>query len=181
MPNERPTEPWFAFLSDLNAQLSEGADLHRMGGFVVSQCYGFARETADLDILNVIPLQATSALEALAGKASALHRKHRVYLERIGIANFPDSYETRLFRVFPLWNRLKLWALEAHDLALTKLERSNDRDLQDVMYLSRAGFLQRQTLIERYRSEMRPYLTGPTPTWHDTTLQMWVDACWPDR
>jgi hypothetical protein len=35
---------------------------------------------------------------------------------------------------FPFWSRLKPWALEAHDLALTKLERSIDRDLQDVMF-----------------------------------------------
>ena len=181
--DERPTEPWFAFLSDLNAEFQSEARSASHGRICCEPVAdGFARETADLDILNVIPLQATSAnSRPWRAKHLALHRKHRVYLERIGIANFPDSYETRLFRVFPLWNRLKLWALEAHDLALTKLERSNDRDLQDVMYLSRAGFLQRQTLIERYRSEMRPYLTGPTPTWHDTTLQMWVDACWPDR
>ena len=31
----------------------------------------------------------------------------------------------------------------------------------------------------RYRSEMRPYPSGPTPTWHDTTLEMWVNVCWP--
>ena len=47
-----------------------------------------------------------------------------------------------MIHIFPFWRWLKLWALEAHDLALTKLERSIDRDLQDVMYLARAGFLQ---------------------------------------
>jgi len=179
MPNERPAAPWFPFLSGLDERLREHVDLHCIGGFVVSQYYGFARETADLDVLGVVPAQAASQIQALAGKGSPLHRKHRVYVEYVGVASFPDSYESRLIRVFPIWTRLRLWALEAHDLALTKLERSNDRDLQDVMYLAQSGFLQRETLIERYRSEMRPYLSGPTPTWHDTTLEMWVNACWP--
>jgi hypothetical protein len=179
MPNERPAATWFSFLSDLDAQLKEDVDVHCMGGFVVSQYYGCARETADLDVLGVVPVQAKNQIEALAGKGSPLHRKHRVYLERVGVASFPDIYESRLIHIFPFWRRLKLWALEAHDLALTKLERSIDRDLQDVMYLARAGFLQRETLIERYRSEMRPYLSGPTPSWHDTTMKMWIDACWP--
>jgi hypothetical protein len=179
MPNERPAAPWFSFLSDLDAQLREDVDVHCMGGFVVSQYYGFARETVDLDVLGVVLLQATDRIEAVAGKGSPLHRKYRVYLERVGVTSYPDSYESRLIHIFPFWRRLKVWALEAHDLALTKLERSIDRDLQDVMYLARAGFLQRETLVERYRSEMRPYLSGPTPTWHDTTMEMWVNACWP--
>jgi hypothetical protein len=179
MPNERPAESWFSFLSELDGRLSEDIELHCIGGFVVSQYYGCARETADLDVLGVVPLQAAQLIEALAGKGSPLHRKYRLYVERVGIASFPDSYSSRLIRVFPFWSRLKLWALEAHDLALTKLERSIDRDLQDVMFLARAGLLQRDTLLQRYRSEMRPYLSGPTPTWHDTTLQMWIDTCWP--
>ena len=82
MPNERPAEPWFSFLSDLDAQLEEDVDVHRMGGFVVSQHYGFTRATADLDVLGVIPVRAAHEIEALAGKGSPLHRKHRVYFER---------------------------------------------------------------------------------------------------
>ena len=179
MPNDRPAAPWYSFLSDLDAQLNEDVDLHCIGGFVVSQYYGFARETADLDVLCVVPAKVAKQIEAMAGKGSPLHQKHRVYVERVGVASHPDGYESRLIRVFPFWSRLKLWALEAHDLALTKLERSIDRDLQDVMHLARAGFLQRETLTERYWSEMRPHLGGPTPTWHDTTLKMWIDACWP--
>ena len=99
----------------------------------------------------MVPISATDPIEALAGKGSLLHRKYRVYIERVGVTSYPDSYESRLIHIFPFWRRLKLWALEAHDLALTKLERSNDRDLQDVLYLVRSGFLNRETLIERYR------------------------------
>src|ERR1017187_4222785 len=81
MPNERPAATWFSFLSDLDAQLREDVDLHCMGGSVVSQYYDCARETADLDVLGVVPVQATNQIEALAGKGSPLYRKYRVYLE----------------------------------------------------------------------------------------------------
>ena len=53
-------EPWGRFLSGLDAQLSEPVDFHCMGGLLVSQFYGFARETADLD-----PLTLTLHIEAL--------------------------------------------------------------------------------------------------------------------
>jgi hypothetical protein len=67
-------------------------------------------------------------------------------------------------RVFPLWPRVRLWALEAHDLALTKPERSNDQDIRDVMYLAQAGLIVRDTLISRFETEFEPYVTGRTPT-----------------
>jgi hypothetical protein len=179
LPHDRPAEPWFSFLADLDAALERPADFHCIGGFVVSQYYGFARETAYLDVLTVIPQQAAQRVLELAGKGSPLQRKHRVYVDSVGVANYPDEYESRLVRTFPIWPNVRLWSLEPHDLALTKLERSNDRDIRDVMYLAQAGLIAQKTLVSRFETELEPYLAGRTPTWHRTTLQMWVDACWP--
>ncbi len=74
---------------------------------------------------------------------------------------------------------MRLWVLEPHDLALTKLERSIERDVRDVMFLAQAGLIDRETLITRFETEMQPYITGRTPNWHRNTLKMWIDACWP--
>ncbi len=178
MPPNRPAEPWLSFLTDLDAALDAPADFHCIGGFVVSQYYGFARETADLDVLTVVPREAGERVTQLAGKGSALHKKHRVYIDRVGTANYPADYEDRLVQVFPLWPKFRLWALEAHDLALTKLERSNDRDIRD--FLAQAGLITRATLVSRFETELEPYITGRTPTWNRTTLKMWIDACWPE-
>lgn len=181
-PDEtRPEEPWFSFLTELDSIVDESADFHCIGGFVVSQCYGLGRETADLDVLTVRPRGAVSRIAELAGKGSPLQRKHCVYVDPVGVANYPDDYETRLIRVFPVWRNIRLWALEPHDLALTKLERSNDRDIRDVLYLAQSGLVQRETLISRFEQEYEPYVTGRTPTWNRSTLQMWIDACWPDQ
>ncbi len=179
MAADRPSEPWFSFLTELDAQLDEPADFHCIGGFVVSLYLGFGRETADLDVLSVIPRQVASRVVQLAGKGSALHEKHRVCIDHVGIANYPDNYESRLVRAFPVWPNVRLWALEPHDLALTKLERSIERDIRDVIFLAQAGLIDRDTLVSRFEAELEPYITGRTATWHRTTLKMWIEACWP--
>jgi hypothetical protein len=178
--NETPAEPWRSFLSDLDSLLDESADLHCIGGFAISQYFGFARETADLDVLSVAPQSMRAAIAAAAGKGSALQRKHRVFIDQVGVTNFPDDYESRLQRAWPVWEKLRLWIPEPHDLALTKLERSNERDVRDVMFLAEADLINQEMLIERFESEMEPYLTGRTPKWHRTTLNMWIAACWPE-
>jgi hypothetical protein len=179
MPHDRPAKPWFSFLTDLDAAIETPVDLHCIGGFVVSQYYGFGRETADLDVLMVIPNDVAPRIAEIAGRRSALQKKHQVYIDQVGVANYPADYKGRLVRTFPLWRRVRLWALEAHDLALTKLERSNDRDIRDVMFLAKVGFINKHTLVSRFEAELEPYITGRTPTWTRTTLQVWIDACWP--
>ena len=180
MPPDRPAEPWLSFLTDLDTQLAEPADLHCIGGFVVSQYFGFGRETADLDVLAVIPREVAEQIVRLAGKGSALQKKHRAYIDHVGVANYPVDYESRLVRAFPIWSKVRLWALEAHDLALTKLERSNERDIRDVIFLAQSGLINGHTLVDRFETELEPYITGRTPVWHRATLNMWVDACWPN-
>jgi len=73
-----------------------------------------------------------------------------------------------------------LLALEAHDLALTKLERNFERDRTDVEHLARRGHLKAATLRRRYVEELRPYLIG-RESWHDQTLDLWIKAYFPDE
>jgi len=69
---------------------------------------------------------------------------------------------------------LRLFALEPHDLALSKPERNRDRDREDVKYLFRSRYLNLETLQERYRLELRPYLANPYGR-EDLTLRLWVE------
>jgi hypothetical protein len=176
---DRPAEPWRSFLDDLDRNFDSPVDLHCIGGFVVSQHYGLGRETADLDILSVIPKQVSERIAKVAGRGSPLHKKHRVCIDHVRVANYPDSYEKRLVRVFPVFHNIRLWALEPHDLALTKLERSSERDIQDILYLAQAGLIRPDVLVKRFEKEMEPYIVGRTPTWHRSTLNMWIESCWP--
>ena len=80
-----------------------------------------------------------------------MHQKYEVYLDAVTVATPPEDYEERLVPMFPgAWRRLRLFALEAHDLALSKLERNFERDRDDVQRLARAGHLRPEVLSERY-------------------------------
>ena len=176
MRPELPAEPWRSFLMDLDQQIEEVIDLHCMGGFAVVQAYGLARATADIDVLSAVPYGSGTRLIEIAGKQSLLRRKHGIYLDMVTVASFPENYQTRLIPLFPgQWDRLRLFALEAHDLALTKLERNIDRDRSDVEHLARSGYLRAATLRQRYIEEMQPYVVG-RQSWHDQTLEMWIEA-----
>lgn len=180
--NETPPEPWRSFLQELDERLTGAIALHCIGGFVVSLHYGIGRQTSDIDFLTVVPRNHADDIESIAGQESGLHRKYRLYLQRVTIATAPANHVGRLERMFPSagWKHLSLFALEAHDLALTKLERNAERDRDDVLRLARAGLLDAGTLKARYEEELRPYLIGNVE-WHDKTAQLWLDMCWPKK
>jgi hypothetical protein len=174
---EKPPEPWRSFFAEVDARLAEDVQLHCCGGFVVTQLYGVARTTSDVDFLCVVPYVVGSLTE-IAGKGSALHRKHKVYLDAVTVATPPENYEDRLVPMFPgAWPRLSLFALEAHDLALSKLERNIERDRDDVQQLARAGRLKPEILKERYYRELRPNLPAHEAR-HDLTLRLWLESYW---
>ncbi len=178
--SDSPPEPWKSFLRELDERLTQAVELHCIGGFVVSLHYGIGRQTSDIDFLNVVPHLPADDLEAIAGRGSELHRKHRLYIQRVTIATAPADYVSRLEPMFASagWKRLSLYAMEAHDLALSKLERNAERDRDDVIRLARAGLLDAATLKTRYEEELRPYLIGNVE-WHDKTAQLWLEMCWP--
>ena len=56
-----PAEPWASFLRELDELLKAAADLHCLGGFVVTQQYGIGRETSDIDFLSAVRTVQTNA------------------------------------------------------------------------------------------------------------------------
>ncbi len=64
-------------------------------------------------------------------------------------------------------------ALEATDLALSKLERNAERNRADFLALANAGLIDMAALRTRYYEELRPYLLS-RHEWHDQTLELWL-------
>src|SRR5581483_2998729 len=117
--------------------------------------------------VSLVPHPMLNQVVELAGKGSDLQNLHRVCLDPVTVATIPDSYVERLIPLFPgVWQKLELFSLEAHDLALSKLERNFDRDRDDVQRLARAGYLKPGILKERYLKELRPNLLS-RHLWHD--------------
>lgn len=179
MPSATPPELaglWRAFLLDVNRLLPQSIDVHCLGGFVAALYYDLPRPTNDLDYVEVAPHDAMTTLQDIAGIDSSLAKKHRVHFQHVGVASLPESYAERLTELFPReFEHLRLFALDAHDLALSKLARNSPVDREDVAQLVRSVPLQADSLRARYQSELRPIIIGD-PEKHDRTLQMWIEA-----
>lgn len=175
MSRELP-RPWRAFLSDVDRLLPRPVEIHCVGGFVAAFYYDLDRPTGDLDYVEVVPHEATARVQEIAGRESALAKKHHLCFQHVGVASLPDSYAERLTELFPrAFQRLRLFAVEPHDLALSKLARNSPIDRADVAQLARAVPLDPALLRTRYRQELRPIIIGD-PERHDRTLEMWIEA-----
>jgi hypothetical protein len=180
MPSKSIPEPWQSFLSEIDATLADDVELHCLGGFVVTVLYDLARATADVDVIAITPRSEIESLMSLAGQCSDLHRKHKVYLQLVGVATVPDSYEERLTEIFPGgFKHLRLFGLDPYDLALSKIERNTQRDRDDVKHLARIVPLDFDVLKERYQTELRPNLGNPER--EDLTLKLWIEVIEEER
>ena len=86
-------KPWPDFLKEIEAQLSQPVKLHCLGGFVPTALYGIPRFTADLDYIDAAPATAADELEKIAGRASTLGKKYKLFVQNVGIADLPENYE----------------------------------------------------------------------------------------
>jgi hypothetical protein len=115
------------------------------------------------------------------GKGSALARKHRVYLDFVGIAQVPYEYEDRLVAIYDgVFENLHLQVMDPYDIALCKLKRDSDRDFQDMLFLARSIPFDLGIFEQRYREELRPYLFGSVSE-ADFTFERWLEAIREDR
>ena len=171
--------PWREFLDELDEALSEPVELRCVGAFVISVLYGLPRPTGDVDYISAIPRNRIEELERLAGRESKLARKYKIYLQHVAIAAMPEDYESRLKGMFPWrFKKLKIFAPDPYDLALSKLEGNGPKDQGDVEYLARTVPLSPELLRERYERELRPNLMARQSR-HDGTLRMWLGAYFP--
>lgn len=175
MPSElNASEPWHSFLRDLDDALQSPARLDCIGGFVVTQLYGLARPTADVDVIELAPKEASETLMQIALQGGPLHRKHRICLDRVGVAAIPENYEDRLTEMFlGAYRHLRLMALDPYDIALSKLERNSQKDRDDVRYLSRTVPFNLTALQQRYETELRWQLGRPER--EDLTMKLWME------
>lgn len=173
MPSDPLPEPWRSFLLDLDKQLARPTELHCFGGFVVAQCYGLMRPTADIDIVESKGTDLIT-IAKLAGRTSPLHKRHGVYIDVVTVAAVPDNYEERLANALDeSFAKLQFRIFERHDLVLAKIARNNDRDRADVAAIAGGPGLDIDVLRARYVEELRPKLGRPER--EDLTLELWID------
>src|ERR1039457_5385695 len=112
MPDLVLPSPWPEFLTDVDQSLSGAVELHCVGGFVLTAVYGIPRTTNDLDYITATPSQAYEELNRIAGQDSDLAKKHKVFLQMVGVADYPENYEGRLTTLPLSLKKLTLRVLE---------------------------------------------------------------------
>ncbi len=173
MLNKIP-EPWKSFLNEIDAALEEETRFHCIGGFVIAMLYNLKRETSDLDFICCIPRESDIKLYELAGEGKTLYKKYGVYLDPVKIVTVPDNYEERLIEMFPEeFNKLKLFALDPYDLALSKLERNLEHDREDMLFLAQNVPLDLEIFKQRYDEELRVYVEDNIR--HRSTFNLWIE------
>lgn len=171
-----PPSPWKEFLEEVDALVTEACTLPCFGGFVATQKYGLSRQTVDIDVLDVAPPHSAKALTEIGGKGSRLAIKHKVYLDIVAIANPPYDYQSRLQPMYEgAFRHLSMLTMDPYDVALTKLERDNDKDFQDVLELAERIPFDLDLFETRYREELREYTTGK-PEDNDLVFYRWTTA-----
>jgi hypothetical protein len=175
MPELIP-EPWRGFLEALDAIATGPVDFHCIGGFVVTKKFGFVRETRDIDVLSICPSNQQNDFLQKGAEGLELHKRHKVYLDVVTVMRFfPEDYDSRLTEMYPgQLKYIRLLAPDAYDLALMKLDRNQDRDIEDVKFLAGERLIISAELKQRYDSEMRPYVPMAERTL-DITLRFWME------
>jgi hypothetical protein len=167
-------EPWLSFLREVDQSLKGPVEVHCLGGFVLSVMFDLPRPTGDVDIIEIRPYTAHDELLRMAGEGSELAEKYHLHFHRVTVAEYPEDYERRLLDITPRrFRRLRLKALEVHDVILAKLSRNSARDRADMEFLAAKGLLDRRLLEDRFERELRPQLLDETRG--QRTLKLWVE------
>jgi len=174
MPASRPDAPWAAFLETLDSSLAHETTLACLGGFAIHALYGLPRPTGDVDAVAVAPDDQLALLLRIAGRGSPLAKHCGIYFDFVAVVTPPEDYASRLTPIYPgAFTRLRLMALDPYDIALSKLERNQRHDREDVRYLASRVPFDLELLMGRYEKELRPNLGRPER--EDLTIRLWME------
>ena len=145
-----------SFLDRLDNELlafakdGERYDMFLLGRTALVICYQFQFSTKDIDVVWMRDSELESKAIELLGKESKLARSLGLYLDPVpqGVPPLPHWFRRRCEMVPGNWKVLKVWMLEVHDLAATKLKSFRPQDREDLQILSDRGLLNAAKLYE---------------------------------
>jgi hypothetical protein len=149
-----------AFLNDLDAALvpianGERLDLYHIGRSALVWKHGFAAQTEDVDVIAQLGNERLmSEAIRLFGKGTDKAKEHERYLEEVppGLPPVWAGCLKRASEVAEKWSVIRLFHLEDHDFAVTKLKRFSTKDREDIRTMCDGNLLNPDTLTERVRA-----------------------------
>lgn len=156
-PLEEPLESLRRLLQEARQKIERPIEIILIGGAAALLSEAINRITDDIDILaskrTVAALQRAGALkfpiQPVADSFLCLHPDHRKSCKYVRELSFPPKL--RVYRLSPL------------DLAISKLSRFQQVDVEDIEAILTNERIDRKTLVRRYATA-RAYYTNPKDT-----------------
>ena len=134
------------FLEAVDKHLVLPQSIVVIGGGALALRYGVDIGTKDIDFFH----RVSSSLEQAARRAKE-DTGLPVLVEYASVASAPEDYEDRLARVLPHLQKLRVYAMEGHDVTLSKMSRSSKKDLEAIKELHETSYpLDVDILVQRY-------------------------------
>ena len=138
------------FLQVTDYYLTSRCELIIIGGAAASLAYGVTKTTSDIDTVSKIPDHLTVALDLAKAKTG-----FSIPVSHVGVYEPPYNYETRLSLIEnPILTKLQLFVPERHDLALMKIVRGYENDIQVIEEIHQNIPLEFDILVGRFMDEM---------------------------
>ena len=138
-----------AFLSAIDEELAAAApgatlEVYHIGRSALVWEYDYLATTSDIDILQPRGGQELVDLALKEfGRGTDKAKEYDLYIEVVnpGLPPMPGGYEQRAHQVEGSWKVLKVYHLDPHDLAASKLRRFAAKDRADIRQLCDLGHL----------------------------------------
>jgi hypothetical protein len=151
-------EELIQFLQKTDEFLTADCELIVIGGEAAALAYGVTRTTTDIDLATEPPKHFLTALD-LASKETGIS----IPVSYVGLHEPPYAFESRLTVLKnPAFNKLHLYMPERHDLALMKMVRGYENDIQAIEEIHQTYPLELDIFIERFMDEMTQVSGNPS-------------------
>ena len=132
----------------------ERFDLYHIGRSALVLHFSMPSSTKDFDVVSMDQGALEERAVQMFGKTSAQAERLALYLETVpqGLPPIPQNFRTRCTEVSGPWRIIRLWRLEPHDLAATKLKCFRPQDREDLRFLCDEGVLRADALKQSLES-----------------------------
>ncbi|MBN1666013.1 MAG: hypothetical protein JW862_02960 [Anaerolineales bacterium] len=138
------------FLTRLGESYSNQATMYLLGGSALL-LLGNPRQTLDIDYTTDLDPQRQQVLEDIMNQLAA---QYRLDVEAVPIAEFiplPPGAETRR-RFVGRFGQIDVYLYDLYTIALSKIARGFDTDLEDVVFLIKANLIDLAELQRHFQA-----------------------------
>jgi hypothetical protein len=144
------------FLRAIDTALVDRLEVFVVGGLAAIVKYDAAVKTADMDVVSGRDQQLLRAAR-VASEVTGVY----LSIDPATITQLPWNYEDRLRLVRGLrFKKLTMIVPDKYDLALSKMIRGDEHDLEAIESIHEQHRLSEKTLVKRFEEELRGIVVG---------------------